>query len=152
MASNANKQEQEQKFIHSLDLQLNELKHVRDFLKNNPTKSIHSDPQFNSFLEKYPKLSKSLHSSSFDLDRLITYKETWKKIYIETPGEHEDKKYMADKNIGMELAKIYLFPQKGSPSYKQLKLANEKLKKKIKQPIEIKTKEEIKKNSILKQI
>lgn len=139
------------KFLESLSTQIDEMCAVRDFLDTGGNKTD-IETQFPKFVETYPKLYSGIINDSINLKQLIDYKIEWKELYIETEGTHDDKKYEADKRIGMHLAKIFLFPNKGTPSYSQLKQANSALKSKLNQPIQVQTQEELKKTMTLKKL
>ena len=81
----------------------------------------------------YPKII----NQDIDLNKLIRYKETWLDIYQRTSGTHNEKKFAADKNIGMKLAQTYLLPYtKRKLNLEALSAANKQLKRKINQKLD----------------
>ena len=80
------------------------------------------------------KLYPRIINKDINLKKLITYKETWLDIYQRSNGTHSEKKFAADKNIGMKLAQTYLLPYtKRKLNLEALSKANAQLKKKLNQ-------------------
>ena len=91
-----------------------------------------SDEDCKVLMEKCPRLYSSIVNGTVDLNHLIKLKKRYINIYTEKAGSHKEKKFYADKNIGQELAMLYFYPSiNQKPTFKQLRQANEKLKKKL---------------------
>lgn len=93
----------------------------------------HPDSEVKVFFEEHPKIADKIKNDpNFDLNKIIEYKIEWKELYMSRDGEHEDKKFFADKRIGMHLADRFLFPkEKKRPSYQNIQKANQLLSKKV---------------------
>lgn len=89
-----------------------------------------NDEDCKVLMKKCPKLYSSVINGTIDLNKLIELKKRYISVYIEKAGDHKEKKFYADKNIGQELALLYFYPSiNKTPTFKQLRKANEQLKK-----------------------
>ena len=89
-----------------------------------------NDEECKAFIERCPRLYSSISSGMVDIDKLIELKKRFLYEYTNKSGSHKEKKFHADKNIGQEIARLYYYPQiNKKPTYKDLKRANEQLKK-----------------------
>ncbi len=91
---------------------------------------IDNDEECKAFIERCPRLYSSISSGMVDIDKLIELKKRFLYEYTNKSGSHKEKKFHADTNIGQEIARLYYYPQiNKKPTYKDLKRANEQLKK-----------------------
>lgn len=91
---------------------------------------ITNDEECKAFIERCPRLYSSISSGMVDIDKLIELKKRFLYEYTNKSGSHKEKKFHADKNIGQEIARLYYYPQiNKKPTYKDIKRANEQLKK-----------------------
>ncbi len=89
-----------------------------------------NDEECKAFIERCPRLYSSISSGMVDIDKLIELKKRFLYEYTNKNGSHKEKKFHADKNIGQEIARLYYYPQiNKKPTYKDIKRANEQLKK-----------------------
>ena len=103
---------------------------------NNTWDTMTVDTDVEDFIKNHPKLWESIQNKNIELSKLIELKIKFLDTYIrfgKKVGEentHIGKKFHANKFVGQELAKLYFYPYiKEKPTLKNLKKANQKLKK-----------------------
>lgn len=126
-----------QDFLTKKQDQLTQLKAIKNALE--------LQKPIDEFSNDYPKLIQSLQKNDDPLSmisELIQYTETWINDYYHSKDNHNERKFSADKNLGMKLAQKYLYPHiptSKKPKLKDLQKANTLLKKKVNKPLEYKT-------------
>lgn len=124
-------------FIKENEKQIEMFKRIASLPHNKRIK----DEEFKTQFHKESKTFKGVKAGTIDLVKLIEYKEEWLKLYQKTNGNHEEKKFAADKKLGVKLAQLYIpnFAQRAT--YDNMSKANRKLKRQlpyINQPVEMK--------------
>lgn len=86
--------------------------------------------KYKKFKESCPKSWETLISNDLDMRQFVKYSEKYKSNYIESPGNHEEKKFNADADFSKKMADEFLYPKLGSkPSENQYRKTFKKAKK-----------------------
>jgi hypothetical protein len=73
------------------------------------------DTKYSEFKQKYPKIWEGIFLGVFTLEKFENLIEVHNKSYSCTKGDHLQKKFQSDKNVGEILAREYLYPVFGYP-------------------------------------
>lgn len=97
-----------QDFIDTMNTQLVLFAKVLHHINTKSKETLASDPQFNDFINDYPKLYAGILSGMVDMEQLIRDRNVWLSDYTKASGNHQQRKFAADKIAGKILARKYL--------------------------------------------
>ena len=91
------------------------------------------ESKYEEFAVKLPKAwAFVLTSGKENVEKFIQYNQEYLKVYLETSGRHELKKYEADKAVSQKIANLCLYSgNHRRPSNQEMKEANNKIKNKL---------------------
>ena len=102
------------KFLEIMNEQLNDIKLIDKDRKNMSRYKL--ETKWDSFAKKYPKTWLNIVDGNFIISHFERKLDLYISHYNRQTGNHYDKKFKADSNLGEDLAQEYLYPTTGIPS------------------------------------
>ena len=81
--------------------------------------------KYSEFKQKYPKIWEGIFAGVFSIEKFDKLVKAYTSTYTSTNGEHKQKKFESDKNVGELLAQEYLYPVFGIPQTESRKKATD---------------------------
>jgi hypothetical protein len=100
------------------------------------------------FAKKYPKLWLGIMDNVFNIEQFKELVNIRNKAYTNTRGDHADKSFSSDVEVGEVLARKFLYKSTGEPTKQQKNSAYSKVLAKSKQGKNTATVEEIEKMEV----
>jgi hypothetical protein len=113
----------ENKFIYYREKLISTMQDIQEDSKTLSRNEL--EEKYKTFSEKHPKTWINLMDNKVNMEQLRNYSNNYNNYYINSTGEHKDKRFNADVQMGQDMANEYLYPKTGKPSEKQLKVAYE---------------------------